>query len=604
MKKRSIVILIILLAIGFAAVSTTLVLNGTIGIAANKDDFNIIFTNAKLNNVERKDFIEPTKKQTITFETNKLTKVDEEAVLDYEVTNTSKLYDGDVKIVCNLVDKDDNIIEDYEYIDISYEPKSMTVEAGKKETGSITAKLIKASTEDQSVGIKCTLDATAKERDKIPEEKPKSCSWEITEDNDNNGKVSNGDLITLCTESFYVYNTDGDTIKAIAQYNLEVGNSSNSDYPAGVETNIQSSRAIGSNEQAATNYATVQFANKNKHGENYNSYNGSIVEEYVNKYVDILKEKYNVEVSGRLITKEELETLGCDSDAMMCSSAPAYITSTSYWTSSPYGEMFATAAWVVYSSGSFVYFDVVKGGNLGVRPVIEIPKSGDATNNDSSDEENKKCDIENPPVEELNNWLWKDNDCSKDISNGDLLTIDTESFYVYNTNGGKIKAITQYNLEVGNSTNSKSPADEETNIQSPRAIGASTQELTSYATVQFANSSKHGNKMNSYTGSIVEGYVNNYVTILKERYNVEVTGRLITKEELETLGCDSSKYTCSEAPAYIYSNTYWTSSPRDGKDDTVWIMYGYVSTSFFSNYTVDRDYGVRPVIEIDKSALQ
>ncbi len=185
MKKRSILILVVLLAIGFAAVSTTLIINGTIGIAANKDDFNIIFTNAKLNNVERKDFIDPETKQTITFETNKLTKVDEEAVLDYEVTNTSKLYDGDVKIVCNLIDKNDNIIEDYEYIGIEYEPKSMTVEAGKKETGSITAKLKKAATEDGSVKLKCRLDAEAKERDKPGEGIPTLVSTILSKANDN-----------------------------------------------------------------------------------------------------------------------------------------------------------------------------------------------------------------------------------------------------------------------------------------------------------------------------------------------------------------------------------------------------------------------------------
>lgn len=168
MKKRKIIItLVILLAIGFASVSTTLVINGIVGIASKQDDFNIIFTNAKLNNIERKDFIEPNKKQSLTFETNKLTDINQEAVLDYEVTNTSRLYDADVKIVCNMVDNDENIIESNNYVTIKYEPKNMIVEAGKKEIGSITARLIKASVEDQSIKIKCTLSATATERDTL-----------------------------------------------------------------------------------------------------------------------------------------------------------------------------------------------------------------------------------------------------------------------------------------------------------------------------------------------------------------------------------------------------------------------------------------------------
>ena len=39
MKKRNIIILIFLLVIGFAAVSTTLVINGNLNIGYNTEDF-------------------------------------------------------------------------------------------------------------------------------------------------------------------------------------------------------------------------------------------------------------------------------------------------------------------------------------------------------------------------------------------------------------------------------------------------------------------------------------------------------------------------------------------------------------------------------------
>ncbi len=168
-NKKMLITLIVLLAVGFASVSTTLIINGVIGIASNESDFNIIFTSAKLNNVERKDFIEQTKKQTLTFATDKLTTIDESAVLDYEVTNTSRLYDADVKIECNLVDEEENVIEN-SYINIQYQPNSMELLAGETKSGSITARLIKASTEDQSVQVKCTLNASALERDTLGEE--------------------------------------------------------------------------------------------------------------------------------------------------------------------------------------------------------------------------------------------------------------------------------------------------------------------------------------------------------------------------------------------------------------------------------------------------
>ena len=119
-RKKILMTLVLLLAIGFATVSSTLLLNGVIGISSNQDDFNIIFTNAKLNSVKQNDFIDQETKQTINFETDKLTKVDEEAILDYEVTNTSRLYDGEVEINC--------IVPDNEYVVVDYQPRSMIVE--------------------------------------------------------------------------------------------------------------------------------------------------------------------------------------------------------------------------------------------------------------------------------------------------------------------------------------------------------------------------------------------------------------------------------------------------------------------------------------------
>ena len=56
-RKKLILTLVILLVVGFASVSTTLIISGIVGIASNEDDFNIIFTDAKLNNVDRKDFV-------------------------------------------------------------------------------------------------------------------------------------------------------------------------------------------------------------------------------------------------------------------------------------------------------------------------------------------------------------------------------------------------------------------------------------------------------------------------------------------------------------------------------------------------------------------
>lgn len=45
-KKASLIVAILLLAVGFAAISTTLIINGSAKIGENADDFLVTFTKA------------------------------------------------------------------------------------------------------------------------------------------------------------------------------------------------------------------------------------------------------------------------------------------------------------------------------------------------------------------------------------------------------------------------------------------------------------------------------------------------------------------------------------------------------------------------------
>ena len=172
MKKRKyvVIVLVLMLVIGFAAVTSTLVINGILNIGENSDDFNIIFTSAKIDGTKRNDVINADK-TSITYETKMLTTIDEESVLDYEVTNTSRNYDAEVDIVCNIVDETDNVIEGNNiYVDMTYEPNKMTLLSGETKKGKITARLIKAVTKPMDINIKCALTGTAKERDTLGDE--------------------------------------------------------------------------------------------------------------------------------------------------------------------------------------------------------------------------------------------------------------------------------------------------------------------------------------------------------------------------------------------------------------------------------------------------
>lgn len=166
-NKRMLITLIILLAIGFATVSSTLIINGNILIGENTNDFNVIFTDAILDGKSRKRFISEDK-IAIDYTMNELTLINDTSELVYEVTNTSRNYDANVSIVCTPQTEEDKVMNDY--VTLDYSPKKLTVKAGEKATGSITATLTKASTEQKEFKISCKLTATPTDRTELGQE--------------------------------------------------------------------------------------------------------------------------------------------------------------------------------------------------------------------------------------------------------------------------------------------------------------------------------------------------------------------------------------------------------------------------------------------------
>ena len=190
-KKRNILIVIVVfLAIGFAAVSTTLVINGIVGLGFNKDDFVVIFTNAILDGKEEKRFISDDKK-TINYDTNTLTLLNDKSSLEYEVTNTSKNYDAKVVIECNI--EDDENINVNDYVDMTFTPEEMIVKSGMKKSGLIDVTMKKVVVEDIQIGLKCTLVATPIEKDTLADEPT----------------VVNRGTLMVAPKNFYGYGSSG-----------------------------------------------------------------------------------------------------------------------------------------------------------------------------------------------------------------------------------------------------------------------------------------------------------------------------------------------------------------------------------------------------------
>ncbi len=145
------------MSIGFAAVSATLYLNGTIGIGTNNDDFDVYFSKAVENGVENNRLIQD--KTHIAF-TTELSEVGEKYVLNYEVTNASKQYDANLTMNC---------IGGNEYLRVENKfDVSKILPARTTRNGNLTLKVIKGTVDqDIEVNITCEIKGNAVERDEL-----------------------------------------------------------------------------------------------------------------------------------------------------------------------------------------------------------------------------------------------------------------------------------------------------------------------------------------------------------------------------------------------------------------------------------------------------
>ena len=168
MKRNSrigIIILMIILSIGFAAVTTNLIINGAAIVGINPSDFDIYFSFAKAEQGGTATISDDGK--VITYSTKLLTKVNDKARLDYTVTNNSSNYDANVVVGWNAVDTISG--KDYSsYYSVTRTGFDTgiptTVEAKTSVDGSIVITLIKPILEEVEIETTMTFDATPTER--------------------------------------------------------------------------------------------------------------------------------------------------------------------------------------------------------------------------------------------------------------------------------------------------------------------------------------------------------------------------------------------------------------------------------------------------------
>ena len=173
-KKGGIVVAILLLAVGFAAISTTLIMNGTTKVGENTDDFSVIFTAATLDGTDVYKNVISEDKKTITFETNDLKTLNQTSVLNYEVTNNSANYDAEVQVNCKTKE---NTTAKYTSIKNELDGNATVIKAKETLNGTLTVTLNKTAIEEVREEYVCELTFNAVERDTIGETKPTFVAW-------------------------------------------------------------------------------------------------------------------------------------------------------------------------------------------------------------------------------------------------------------------------------------------------------------------------------------------------------------------------------------------------------------------------------------------
>ena len=137
MKRKGILIALLIMAIGFASVTTTLYINGTSILKKNANDFKVYYSDALVNG--NQDLSVVVDETHLSFKTT-LDTLGQTYVLDYDVTNGSKNYDAALTMSCTNGN-------DWLTVTNSFDT-STNLEALQTRSGTLTLTLSKSYTGD------------------------------------------------------------------------------------------------------------------------------------------------------------------------------------------------------------------------------------------------------------------------------------------------------------------------------------------------------------------------------------------------------------------------------------------------------------------------
>ena len=213
----------------------------------------------------------------------------------------------------------------------------------------------------------------------------------LTSDNDSNGYVSILDIVKCGSEEFFVAYNDGNIVKLLAKYNLDVGYSYNSitdeltliENPSG----LQSSKTVGYSEDLDIYHGVVPFS---KHL--YWSINGSVNPSYIksemlspyvfdnNSLISAYLVEYKKKLMGmkadvievRLLAPEEGYAFMCKNEDDTCMNGYASeVFTSSFWTGGIYLGKYESII-AITSTGSIEFVPYYVESDFGIRPLVVV----------------------------------------------------------------------------------------------------------------------------------------------------------------------------------------------------------------------------------------
>ena len=400
-----------------------------------------------------------------------------------------------------------------------------------------------------------------------------------------------GTEMQIGNEKFYVISSNSTKVVALAKYGLDIVTADpNATYKG---TGRQDKKILTYSEDGVL-YGTLAFTSDDFSA--CSSYCTSYPCDAFNScsatYTPVMNYKTYLESLGaqiskaRLITYDELINLGCTGDvdnSGNCSNAPFWTHDISYWTGtsgSEYRVWAVSAPYNMFVNDDYDDNPSAPGTTYGIRPVIEVLKS----NIDYIDLKPK-----------ANGNITK---VGTDIQIGD------EHFYVIYSDSSKVVALAKYNLDINNALH----VYKGTGIQDEHVRGADSDSTTTdYGTIAFSTTNYWTSTCSSYpcyvynNNSNLYTHVEAYKSYLKN-LGVSVTNaRLIKAEELTALGCTiTGGYMNCQNSSYnwIYETAYWAGTAAES---TLLINSNRIGNSIVGSYTHTNYLGVRPIIEIPRS---